>query len=79
MVMSPVLACIFLATSSAISMAAGSLSEVLRRLRRLSSMFIPSRYSSSNFSVLLARSVVRGISMSSVKSRPLDLASDAIR
>ena len=78
-VMSVVLAYILLATSRAIWMAAVSLSESLRRSRKSSSMLIPSRYSSSSFSVLLARSLVRGISTKSSKSRPLALASSAMR
>jgi hypothetical protein len=78
-VMSLFLAYILRATSRAISIAAVSLSVVSRRLRKSSSILIPSRYSSSSFSVLLARSVVRGISTSSEKSRPLALASSAMR
>ncbi len=74
---SPSLMCIFFATSTAIWIDALSLSVVPSSSRRSSSILRPLRYSSSNFSVLLAKSAARGISTSLLKSNPFDFASDA--
>ena len=76
--------CILFPTSTAICIDAVSRSTFVNNLRKSSSILIGSssgvglRYSSSNFSVLLAKSAARGISTELEKSKPLERASSAI-
>ena len=73
--------CILFPTSTAIWIEAVSRSTLPSNLRKSSSILMGSssgvglRYSSSNFSVLLAKSAARGISTVSAKSNPLERAS----